>query len=345
MKSLKTLQVIAITILAVQVSMGVTAPAIPLTPEITHEFERLYEAWKQDCKDVSHTSDGNTRFTTNYWLIVNMGVKVLPLLSEKCEKDDDFFYSVFAWSEITGVFNAPIYNPWSWDWDWVWWEGGQKLGNKRSEFIVAKIKEARKRGDKEAEENYWHTLNYLGLYALETLLKELKAGDEAAIPSIKINFRNEIKAGKIKQDATAADLLEWWEKNKDEYKLPQGGEVPLRQLGNARSEAILVKIKDARKGGDIYAEEKHWLALEDLDVYALETLFKELKAGDEAAMPPIKEIFTKYVEDSPIKQDASVAELLAWWEQNKDDYKVPPDGEIPLLYKMRMKNEGVEIDF
>ena len=333
MKNLTKNILIASSIFAAQANMGATTPAIPLTPEITKEFERLYEAWKQDCDNVAGSSRDGDRLTSNYWLIVNMGAKILPLLMEESEKDVDFFEVVFVWRAITRIDNVPPDNPWAWDWEWVWWEGGQKLGNARSEAILAKIKDARKIGDKKAEENHWLTLQYLGLYALETLFKELNAGDKEALFPIKA-----ICTGKIKQDATVAELLAWWEKNKGDYKLPQGGEVPLQQLGNARSEAIMVKIKEARKRGDEEAEENHWETLRNLDLYALETLFKELKAGNEAAISPIKAIFSGDIEDSPIKQDATATELLAWWEQNKDDYKVPSDGEVPLLYKMRMEN-------
>ena len=53
-----------------------------LTPDEVRDFERHYAAWKQDTDRVVFSSKLEDRFTTNYWLLVEMGPKIFPLLSE-----------------------------------------------------------------------------------------------------------------------------------------------------------------------------------------------------------------------------------------------------------------------
>ena len=123
---------------------------------------------------------------------------------------------------MTRFSGVPSVNPWEGDFVTTWCKGGQKLGTIRSESIIAKIKEVRQTGDKETEQRHWDALQSLGLFALEALFDELKDGDGTALAPIKKILINEIKAGKIKENAPVSDLLDWWQRNKDEYKLTSG---------------------------------------------------------------------------------------------------------------------------
>lgn len=218
-------------IIAMQTCFSNANTSISLAPETIQELELRYNAWKADCDAAEYSSDMGDRLSTNYWAIVNMGAKILPFLSETDTCDTNFFLRGWAWLYIARIDGDPLENPWSDDLVEVWAKGGQKLGNERSELIVAKIKDARKTGDKEAEQKHWLTLECLGLFALETLFKELKAGDEAALKPIKTIFTDEINAEKIKQDANSSDMIAWWEKNKDEYKLPSGEKIISQKAG------------------------------------------------------------------------------------------------------------------
>ena len=224
-KTYKTKSIFAFIII-MYVFTGSTNQAYSITPDEIREFEDRYAAWEKDIKNVALNSTWDKHFSTNYWAIVDMGIKVIPHVIDKGTNDANSVFIWRAWDDILRFCNMPDVNPWTDDDVFVWWNGGQKLGKERSELVVEKAKEARKTGDKKAEERQWYTLAHLGLFACETLFKELKAGDEAAVGAIKIIFQEEIKSGKLKENATAAELLAWWEKHKDEYKLPPGKDAP-----------------------------------------------------------------------------------------------------------------------
>jgi len=228
MKMNKKTVIFVAFVCVVKVCLGAEDKARALTPDGVRDFERHYAAWKEDANRVGGSSKLNDYLTTNYWLIVEMGPKILPLINEKIETDRDFPFPLgLAWATITRLSGIPSTHPWVGDASWG--KGGQELGNIRSKSIIAKIKDARKIGDKESEQKHWRTLSSLGLFSLPTLFGELKEGDEAALMPIKRILFKEIKAETIKEDASASDLLNWWAKNKDEYKLPPGEEDFFKQ--------------------------------------------------------------------------------------------------------------------
>lgn len=64
--------------------------------------------------------------------------------------------------------------------------------------------------------------------------------------------------------------------------------------------------------------------LKDLGIAALPHMIKRLKEGDTDLIPAIS-----YLTDSAVNEDATAAECVEWWEENKDRWTIPfpePEG-------------------
>lgn len=183
-------------------------------------FEEKYQVWKTWVKNNPVLSD----YTINphFQAIVEIGVPALPYIMKKIEKNPGDFHLECAVWRITmkrfeksdwpdgklgdSITAAKMYVQW-------WKEGRHKTGEKFSE-LYSKWKTLKsEKKDKEAKETYRQIVN-LGIPVLPYLVENVETEPEFIPAVVKLTGRS------LLATATGPECKQWWENNKQKWKLP-----------------------------------------------------------------------------------------------------------------------------
>jgi hypothetical protein len=125
----------------------------------------------------------------------------------------EYVWTLEEFPDLQGKTGPPEYSQ-----IWLrWWRENPKWTSDRFAKVYADWKLLTGQGkDKEAEEKY-QGIKDLGIAALPYMMDRVKQGDRGLMPAISY-----LTDSVVPGDAQAAECLEWWEKNKEQWTIPFG---------------------------------------------------------------------------------------------------------------------------
>jgi len=199
--------------------------------ETRGQFEERYQALQEylasgeaGARDPLLTGKG----IKLYWGIIKLGPPALPYIIEKIEQGDwrlggcvlmiskkRFYRSDYADVRAYGdaITTAGMYVE--------WWHEGRKDTVEQFETLYQQWKDLRGQGQDEGAADKYERIRGLGIAALPYIIKKVEQGDVDLIPLVS---RLTSGAGgapdAISSTASAAECLDWWNKNKQRWTLP-----------------------------------------------------------------------------------------------------------------------------
>ena len=105
-------------------------------------------------------------------------------------------------------------------------------------------------------------------------------------------------------------ILDWW----------QGG----RNKARERAESLYTKWKDNKSKKQPDEARNHLDSIRALGIAALPIIIEKTKKGDTEFIEILSELT-----DNKVKKDATAAECLKWWNENKEDWLIPFPNKQP----------------
>jgi len=199
--------------------------------EMKDEFEERYEALQQylesgeaSARDPLLTGKG----IKLYWGIVKLGPPALPYIIEKIAQGDwrlggcvlmiskkRFYRSDYADVRAYGdaITTAGMYVE--------WWHEGRKHAAEQFETLYQQWKGLKAQGQDNGAADQYERIRGLGIAALPYIIEKVEQGDGDLIPLVS---RLTSGAGgapdAVRSRASAAECLDWWDKNKQKWTLP-----------------------------------------------------------------------------------------------------------------------------
>lgn len=208
--------------------------------ELAREFERRYLAWRKHLQELppSVSSEGDyRRFYENqeFEAIVELGVPAVPVIVAKFRQDQmlgSVLHRITKW-----MWNDTRVGPGPGQWVWIvdefpdmkstrgplpyrelwlrWWrEGRQRTPQWFSERCAQWRALSRQGKTEEAKEKYQRMLE-VGVGALPYIVERIGKGETDLIPAM-----SALTDGRVKQDATPNECIEWWNAHKQDWLIP-----------------------------------------------------------------------------------------------------------------------------
>ncbi|PIX77529.1 MAG: hypothetical protein COZ37_02220 [bacterium (Candidatus Ratteibacteria) CG_4_10_14_3_um_filter_41_18] len=203
---------------------------------VKKQFEAKYQAWKGYISrpEIMVQSIAGPRFECpQFQEIVKLGLPALPYIVRKMEENPD---EQFLWKAIEEITKVKIRGKYDKQKNTIifpdfpdlkpgenvylyWWREGRKQTPQLFGKLYSEWKELQIAGkEKEANEKYRKIKN-LGIVALPYIMEKIKQGETELIPIVSY-----LTDESIKKDAKVSKCLDWWNRNKDKWIIPNGSE-------------------------------------------------------------------------------------------------------------------------
>ncbi|NQT82735.1 hypothetical protein HQ563_06905 [bacterium] len=210
--------------------------------EVEKTFERKYGQWQHHLADSGLLGTGSSRIGYEFFdndafdAIVELGPAALPHIVEKAKHSDpllivaayrilklrlemkregkkpaEYVWYVEGFPEL-GRKRSPFGRRELCFW---WWREGRHSAGKKLQQFLKEYNGLRKEGQfNEAKRAYGRIVG-LGTVALPHLVEKIREGHSELVPAL-----SEVTDGQVGKDASAADCLDWWTKNKSRWTVP-----------------------------------------------------------------------------------------------------------------------------
>lgn len=212
------------------VSTALLSKAADKQQDVKAELEKRIKAWGDYTGKNLYLSD----LTDNkyYRDIIDLGMPVLPYLIEKIEE------GCWPLGDAVTIITKKRFEEYEQPEYHVrdskstaaavakWWPKARKETPQKFDKLYLEWKNLKNKGKQDEAKEKSLQIDGLGIAALPMIFEKIKLGDTDLVPIIV-----KLTRGKIKNDATAAEYLAWWNENKEDWLIPLPNKRPKAKAG------------------------------------------------------------------------------------------------------------------